>query len=61
MKQERTVLLYNGKVTDRDMPLQNGQQCFDDVTKKTLTHYDGKLYDANGTIILDLTKGNGNA
>jgi hypothetical protein len=60
MKHERMIMMNNGVISDRYFPLDNGQQCFNDVTKKTLTHYDGYLYDAHGVVVTQVKKGANN-
>ena len=49
--------MKNGKITDRDLPLNDGQLVFDDVSKKTLTYFGNALYDNTGTAVADVPKG----
>jgi len=57
MRTAKTIVMKNGKITDRDLPLNDGQLVFDDVSKKTLTYFGNALYDNTGTAVADVPKG----
>ena len=57
MRTAKTIVMKNGKITDRDLPLKDGQLVFDDVSKKTLTYFGNALYDNTGTVVADVPNG----